>query len=515
MRALILAPHPDDEINVAGSIIIQLIRAGVEVFVTYSTNGDFKQPADLRAAEAIKALSILGVERDHVMWLGYGDTFNKTGKPHVFYATVPAKSPAGHVETYAPKGFEPQHHSSYTRQNFFSDLEALIDSLRAEIIFCVDFDFHADHRALALAFDKVMAKILRRSNYRPEVYKKLAYATAFTAPQDLHSKNLLSTPRPKIGLEAYTFDLIDKFYYDWSNRIRFPMPPDCREPSIDNPIAKAAFAHRSQRIQWNAFAVINADEIFFERHTNSATLGADIKASSGDAMKVCDFQMFDVEDINDDPPSFNNYYWAPTVGDNERRLTFRWKAPQTVERIKIYGTLDGVIDKLRISLDNITIDCKIERGGLPTVIDFERPIAITRADFVIVDSIVNGGISEIEMLPSKVRAEKFMPPFIKITLDDEFVYDYKVPRSTERIALGVYKFHCDGEINFSVEGGSIVASDGKRIDVELNAPQIKIRAECDGLTDEITIRCVSAIYFWRLRLKQLLERIYIHWIRKK
>ena len=74
MKALVLAPHPDDEINIAGSTIINLIRAGVEVFVAYSTNGDFNVPADIRAAEAVKALSILGVERDHIIWLGYGIT---------------------------------------------------------------------------------------------------------------------------------------------------------------------------------------------------------------------------------------------------------------------------------------------------------------------------------------------------------------------------------------------------------------------------------------------------------
>lgn len=515
MRALVLAPHPDDELNVAGSAVIQLLRAGVEVFIAYSTNGDFNQPADLRAAEAVKALSILGVDRDHIIWLGYGDTFNGTGKPHVFYAQAPTQSPAGHVETYAPKDFEPWRHSSYTRQNFFSDLESLIDNLRAEIIFCVDFDFHADHRALALAFDKVMSKILRRSDYRPEVYKKFAYSTAFTAPQDLHSKNLLSTPRPKIGLEAYAFDLIDKFNYDWSERIRFPMPSDCREPSIKNPIAEAAFAHKSQRIQWNALAIVNADEIFFERRTDSLTFSADVTSSSGNPSFVNDFQMLDVEDINADTPIFNNYYWAPTVGDPDRRLIFRWKTPQTVERIKIYGTLDGVIDKLRISLDNITsIDCRVERGGQPTVINLESPIEITRAEFLIVDPIVNGGIGEIEIFPSKERAERFMPPFIKITLDDEFVYDYKIPSSVDRIAMRVYRFHFDGAINFGIDGGEIVSSDGDRFDIKLNASVINLRAEGDGVSDEIALRRVSPIYFWRLRLKQALERIYIHWIRK-
>ena len=516
MRALILAPHPDDEINVAGSTLIRLIRSGAEVFVAYSTCGDFNQPADLRAEEAIKALSILGVERDHVIWLGYGDTYNGTGKPHIYYAQQPTKSPADHVETYAPKTFEPWRQSAYTRENFFADLQSLILELRADIIFCVDFDFHADHRALALAFDKVMAKILRQSDYRPEVYKKLAYATAFTAPQDLHSKNLLSIVRPTLGLEAYDFDLIDKFNYVWAERVRFPMPEDCREPSIKNPIARAVFAHRSQRIQWNALGIINADEIFFERRTDSITFKAIVTSSSGDPDKVYDFQTLDVEDINASPPTFADYYWAPTADDPDRRLRFEWTTPQTVERIKIYGTLDGSIDKLRISLDNITsIDCSIERGGRPTVIDLPQPIEIVRAEFSIIAPSVEGGISEIEIFPSKERADHVMPPFIKIICDDQFIYDYRLPSKIKRVELDIYRFRCARRVHFKIDGGTIIGVDGDKITVRLDQKLVRIRAEVDeNIFDEITIRRVSPIYFWRLRLKQALERIYIHWIRK-
>ena len=516
MRALILAPHPDDEINVAGSTIICLIRSGVEVFVAYSTNGDFDRTAEIRADEAIASLKILGVERDHIIWLGYGDTFNGKGKPHVYYADAPTQSPAGRVETYAPKNFQPWRRSAYTRKNFFSDLESLIVELRADIIFCVDFDFHADHRALSLAFEKIMASILRRSDYRPTVYKKLAYATAFTAPQDFFSDNLLSMPRPKIGLEAYDFDLIGKFNYIWSDRIRFPTPSDCREPSLrKNPIARAVFAHRSQRIQRNALAIINADEVFFERRTDSITFKATVTSTSGDPSKACDFQYLDVEDINASPPTFTDYFWTPAPDDPDRLLTFTWTEPQTIARIKIYGTLDGSIDKLRITFDNMTtLECAVERGGRPTVIDLPRPLVTLRADFSIVNRRVEGGIGEIEMFSSKAP-RSVLPPFIKIIHADQFIYDYAIPLSLDRIELGLYRFNFDGAVKFFVDGGSIESRDGDRIVIRLEKNVITVRADADeNIFDEITLRRVSAIYFWRRRLKQLLERIYIHWIRK-
>ena len=61
MRVLILAPHPDDEINVAGSMIVSLSRIGAEIFAVYSTNGDFEQSAEVRAAEAIESLNFMSM----------------------------------------------------------------------------------------------------------------------------------------------------------------------------------------------------------------------------------------------------------------------------------------------------------------------------------------------------------------------------------------------------------------------------------------------------------------------
>ena len=78
-RVLIHAPHPDDEINVAGNMILTLAAAKAEIFVAYSTNGDFEQSAAVRAQEAVDALKILGVPRERIIFLGYGDTFNGKG----------------------------------------------------------------------------------------------------------------------------------------------------------------------------------------------------------------------------------------------------------------------------------------------------------------------------------------------------------------------------------------------------------------------------------------------------
>ena len=136
-RVLILAPHPDDEINVAGNMILNLSAAKAEIFVAYSTNGDFEISADVRAQEAVDALKILGVPAERIIFFGYGDGHKLSDKP--------TTSPAGHTETYAAKNFVDYAKKTfgrpgkYTKQNFKRDLKDLLLQLRANIIFCVDF----------------------------------------------------------------------------------------------------------------------------------------------------------------------------------------------------------------------------------------------------------------------------------------------------------------------------------------------------------------------------------------
>ena len=40
LKVLVLAPHQDDEINIAGNTIVNLVNCGADVKVCFSTNGD-------------------------------------------------------------------------------------------------------------------------------------------------------------------------------------------------------------------------------------------------------------------------------------------------------------------------------------------------------------------------------------------------------------------------------------------------------------------------------------------
>lgn len=529
-RVLILAPHPDDEINIAGNMILTLAAAKAEIFVAYSTNGDFEVSADIRAQEAVDALKILGVPRDKIIFLGYGDGHKLSDKP--------TQSPAGHIETYAAKTFIDYakktfgRHSSYTRENFKRDLKSLLLELRANIIFCVDFDSHADHRTLSILFEEALGEILsERNDYRPEVYKKLAYATAFTAAPDFYAPNLRPTKKPKLGeTDTYDFDLIDRANYVWKNRVRFPVM-HYKTLLKGNPIAEAIFAHKSQRNEWNALRIINSDEIFFERRTDSQTFSAQVTANSGDASKVRDFKIIDTADVGICPAQIGNNLWQG------EKIFFSWQEPAQIQQIVIYGNpLDdtpakislrmelanaqAVIDKAGISLDNVkTFDAELPSHGRPLVIDTKK-FFVARAEISIVDAGKNFGLAEVEFFANAEPLHK-IPPFIKLTVNDNFIYRYAVPYEVDKISVGLYRFHVDEPVKITATAGdeNILSEILTDDDLILNfgkAAEIILTAEVIGsdIYDRAIIRRVGDFAQIQLKVFQWLDKLRVHKIRK-
>ena len=507
-RVLILAPHPDDEINIAGNMILTLAAAKAEIFVAYSTNGDFEQAAETRAREA----------REKIIFLGYGDG-------HKLFDT-PTQSPAGHVETYAADEFVDYskkifgRHSSYTRKNFKRDLKTLLLELRANIIFCVDFDSHPDHRTLSILFEEVLGEILsERDDYRPEVYKKFAYATAFTAAADFYAPNLLSTRKPKLGeTDTYDFDFIDRANYVWENRARFPVVHS-RPLLRGNPIAEAVFAHKSQRNEWNALRIINSDEIFFARRTDSQTFSAKVTATSGDASKVCDFKIIDTTDVTASPAQIENHLWRPT--DKDRKIFFAWNEPAQVQRIVIYGNLlDEEPAKTRgISLDNVKkFSAELPSRGRPLIIDTEK-IFVTRAELTVLDAGKNFGLAEVEFFANAAPLKK-IPPFIKLTVNDNFFYRYAVPYEVEKISVGLYRFHVDAPVKVTATAGDekifSEVMDGDELILNLGgATEIILTAEVIGadIYDRAIIRRVGDLAQIQLKVWQWLDKLRVHKLR--
>ena len=463
-KILVLVPKPGDEINAAGVMILNLVKARAEIFVVFAIR-DFDINEKIRSRETTNCLDILGIKRDHTIFL---NSFN------------------------------------------VNDIKNIILKIEADVIFCTDFDIKTDYQKLSINFEQAIGEILSREDnkYQPEVYKSFAYSTAFAAIQDLHSNNLRETQIPAIDK---ALPWIGRVNYNWLKRVRFPLPENCRKTLIQhNPLAKAIFAHKSQRNEWNTLGIINSDEIFFERRTDSLIYSADISATSGDFHKVRDFHIINVDNINDTEPKFDNHIWKPDKSDSKKKLTLSWKNLQQVEQIKIYGDINSESTHLvKLSLDdNYSSEINLPEYGKPCVINFPEMMFASKAEIQMTDT---SGISEIEIF-SKKEPPRVIKPFIKITIDDNFVYDYYIPKSQHRLELEIYRFHIEEPLELSVSDGVIYCSDKKFI-LQFDSDKVTVRAEIAGhseIFDQIKIHRKSRFYFWKLKLKQLIERMNIY-----
>lgn len=163
---MVVIPHEDDEINVAGSTIHGAILEGVHVICVFSTWGDDLYTPDIRRREAVKALKTLGVKEDDVIFLGYPDG-GRYGEsdPYIYGLNEPI-TVRGRHETYGTKaapdfcmaahGF----HRPFTREGMIQDMEDVVLAHKPDAILCIDYDVHPDHRACSAAFETAMGRIL-------------------------------------------------------------------------------------------------------------------------------------------------------------------------------------------------------------------------------------------------------------------------------------------------------------------------------------------------------------------
>lgn len=530
VRVLVLAPHPDDEINVAGNMIYSLRQMGAEVFVVYSTNGDFACRPERRFAEAEKALEVLGVDAEHYALLGYGDTYNGSGKPqHIYHAEKPMCSPAGHMETYGIAGHEDyhfirhSHHNPYTGVNFLADLQEYILDIGAQLVFCVDYDLHADHRALSLVFEQAMENILSRKDntYYPAVYKRFAYATGFTAIRDFSASNLQETKRPIVGkIESYRYDLMDKSIYQWTKRVRFPVHIDLRTGLFyDNPLARAIFMHSSQHNEKNAYGLLNSDEIYWERRTDNLAYKADITASSGDIRAVMHFSKLNPRDIDREIPQWQDRLWLPDQEDKLKQLQYRWPQPQQIERIYLYGAMQEKISVQEIRIifpdgDIITVG-PLPANGAPLAVDIDKKDVLTLTIQLVRADAVYGGLSACEIFPSKF-SKTVIKPFIKIIADDNFIYRYGCRKDDRKVQLSCYRYGTSQTVRYEILSGNAQVADDRLIWHDKNPVMLKA-----VLADDESVYDIVEFYRWGIKdtlrnyVRNLVNRLYIKWIKAR
>lgn len=426
---MLLIPHQDDDINVLGGVIEEYRKYGSDVTVVFSTNGDYYGLAKERFREAINALEAMGVPEENVIFLGYGDQWDPEG-PHIYNGepgTV-ITSYHGKQETYGTDVKSVYREgAAYTLDNFLLDIENVILEYRPDILYCVDYDYNIDHRALTMSFDKVMGKILRdQEDYRPLVYKGYAYNSAWEAAQDFYEENLLATQ-----------NVFDEKYpqvpeiYRWEERIRLPVHGESLSRSVISSEAQRVLAmYESQGANMYGVRIFNSDKVFWQRYTTSLSYQAEIRTSSGQGQLLNDFMLLESHDLLNRGDTPHDGVWIPEAADEKKQVTVTFASPEDIHSVVLYdhpGETDNVLQAQILFDDGTSLKTgPLDPGGAATRILVEKT-GVTSFVVEILEGQGNAGLTELEVY-GEVPPEEMR--FIKIMDEAEnFVYDYWIDAS--------------------------------------------------------------------------------------
>ncbi len=506
-RILVLVPHQDDEIAVAGSLIWTLRQQNKEVYVCYATNGDYEISADIRYQEACEALEVLGVSKDYIIMLGYPDTSNEDGLAHIFYheGTNPIHSKGGYDHTYSGELFTDyatlvygQQHS-YTRQNYLNDVKAVMHQLLPDLIICVDMDHHVDHRMLSLIFERAMGEILKENpNYRPKVWKAFAYGTNYAQVRDYWQINLNKTQYPQTRLRDNEGKM-DNPFYDWRKRVRVPVDPKLYTLPIKYGIIyRALEKYASQMAILFAESTINSDQVFWERRTDNLLLQADVSASSGNAKFLNDFMLFDASSIHEVEHYDREGLWIPDEEDNQKCIFIDLRESQVLDSISIWGLGQDIELQIMNKNQYITKSCKHLTGEW----HIDLPDHFTAQTLKLIfkyDKRVPFGIGEIELL----KEQEGKLRYIKLLVNDLFVNTYYTCFSIPKVKLYQYNINIpNDQIVYYVNGKPIKSLKRWRFLFKKNVKINVVVKNNSHMSDEVELHFVKPIH-WFKRKKEL------------
>lgn len=403
-------------------MIINLLENNFEVYVAYSTNGDAeKKIGNKRIFEAIKANAVLGVDSNHVIFLGYPNEWS--GSCHIYNApdSKCLISKLGKTETNCidshPEFCFLTHgvHRKFTRANFKNDIKELILTVLPDLIISPEFDSHPDHRALSLLFDEIMGNILKeRSSYRPIILKKYIHEGVWNGPKDYYK--VPGVPTQTNGIREYsgcTHDL-DSPNFRWLDRLRFAVDSRTMTPLLRNNIVyKAAKMHKLTTAWYEMQRVINADIVYWQRPTKNLALNATFSASSGEVSFLNDFMHYNSSDIMNIKEPFineNKYCWVPDESDKKKKIEIELNSLNRISKVVIYEDCNFVnhIKKLRINVGSYSKDIELNSDGTGTILELPN-LNVKSLSLELIDYVGIPAISEIEIFDDNKEDFSIIP----------------------------------------------------------------------------------------------------------
>lgn len=519
---LVVIPHEDDEINVAGATIHRFRQEGKRVLCVFVTNGDWLYPAEVRMKEAMASLAVLGVPAEDAIFLGYPDGGVHGEKSLFMHGKDKVMTIDGRDHTYGSdfkKDFATEtygHPSSYTWESLIHDLEQVILKYKPCMIIGTDFDNHPDHRMTSIALDTAMGRILNGegNTYHPLYLKGFAYSIAFEGQDDFFGDHLLSF---KVSEKALTYPEFgsDNPAFPWGERLRFPVPEDCRTMDLSrNVIYKALGSYISQRIFVRAGRIINGDQVFWQRRTDNLIHQGRVSTSSGDGKYLHDFQTACTDDIAVRKPAFTHYAWTPEE-DGEKWCRVDFDRPQPVESISFWGNIE---EENRILSGELIFSngyrCEtgaFEKLGRETVIPIKPQDDVTWVEFHIRKEKGRGGIAEWGIYGKDEQSLRLLG----ILCDGEMAYDWFIWPGEKMPEISAYTHGISGDLHWKLDGEEKSLAEIQKL-CQYVQREVVIRVEAeDGLSAELRLIPKS---FWTKMMgkwKQKRARLSMHWLRLK
>jgi len=399
-KILVIVPHMDDEINVAGSMIHNLAGMKCDIAVLYTTDGNDLGRGAERREEARRALRVLTGSETAVGVLPFKSQA-RVGKEHYLFSR---------------------------REEAVERLFCFIKKYYPEIIFCCDMDEHPDHLCTSLFFEEALGKVLKEEKeYSPFVYKGFAYETAYFATNDFFSRmggHVLQTKKRRCphGSAGNTGNPA----YLWEERIRFPVKEECiaaGEAIQKNVIRNALSMHRTQNAIKHAGRIINSDEVFFERRTDSLSYQAVIRVSSGEKGYLNDFMVLNVKDVLKKKLVYTDYLWIPDRRDKQKCIDMNFEVPVLCNKVVCYQNIEKShrIKRAQLSFDNgYSAEWDMEKGSSVCMVKCFPDMWVEKIQFKILEvSGENAGVSELEVYYDRREP---VYDFIKIIHKENFVY---------------------------------------------------------------------------------------------
>lgn len=210
-KALVVAPHCDDETLGCGGLIASLVKKGAKVKVVIVTNGDgfyYAAARDLRdpfvlpvnyidfgyerQRESLSALNKLGVKKSSVIFLGYPDKGLAAMWLYYWKLSKPYKSQFTH-DSYSPYFNSYRKNTPYAGRALLSDIKSIIHDYKPTTVYYPHTnDQHSDHWAVNCFVTQALYELGMTSTVRSGLY--IVHRGDWPVPQGLYPKLPMSPP---------------------------------------------------------------------------------------------------------------------------------------------------------------------------------------------------------------------------------------------------------------------------------------------------------------------------------